>query len=159
MKKTTLKIDGMMCGMCEAHINDAIRAAFPIKKISSSHSKGECVIISEDELDSAKIADVIKNTGYTLVSSSSEPYEKKRSVLLPRQINRESSVSVNNHGIGALFLSESFLYLVKVVYHPSRTVREVRTGKRRYGTAQARNAEILLRNAAVHRESKKRGSR
>ena len=55
MKKTTLKIDGMMCGMCEAHINDAIRAAFPIKKISSSHSKGECVIISEDELDSAKI--------------------------------------------------------------------------------------------------------
>ena len=77
MKKTTLKIDGMMCGMCEAHINDAIRAAFLIKKISSSHSKGECVIISEDELDSAKIADVIKNTGYTLVSSSSEPYEKK----------------------------------------------------------------------------------
>ena len=25
MIKTTLRIDGMMCGMCEAHVNDAIR--------------------------------------------------------------------------------------------------------------------------------------
>ena len=28
MTKTTLKIDGMMCGMCESHVNDAIRKAF-----------------------------------------------------------------------------------------------------------------------------------
>lgn len=32
MVKITLKIDGMSCGMCEAHINDAVRAAFRIKK-------------------------------------------------------------------------------------------------------------------------------
>ena len=25
MIKTTVKVDGMMCGMCESHINDAIR--------------------------------------------------------------------------------------------------------------------------------------
>ena len=25
MYQTTLKIDGMMCGMCESHINDTIR--------------------------------------------------------------------------------------------------------------------------------------
>ena len=25
MVKITMKIDGMMCGMCESHINDAIR--------------------------------------------------------------------------------------------------------------------------------------
>ena len=29
MIKTTLKIDGMMCGMCEAHIKDTIRKAVP----------------------------------------------------------------------------------------------------------------------------------
>ncbi|EKC59112.1 Copper chaperone, partial [human gut metagenome] len=39
MVKTTLKIDGMMCGMCESHVNDAIRNAFPVKKVTSSHSK------------------------------------------------------------------------------------------------------------------------
>ena len=40
MTKTTLKIDGMMCGMCESHMNDAIRKAFNVKKVTSSHSNG-----------------------------------------------------------------------------------------------------------------------
>ncbi len=40
MLKITLKIDGMMCGMCESHVGDAIRRAFPVKKVTSSHSKG-----------------------------------------------------------------------------------------------------------------------
>ncbi len=31
--KTTLKISGMMCSMCEAHINDTIRKAFKVKKL------------------------------------------------------------------------------------------------------------------------------
>ena len=40
MIKTTLTIDGMMCGMCESHMNDAIRGAFDVKKVTSSHSNG-----------------------------------------------------------------------------------------------------------------------
>ena len=39
MLKYKIEVDGMMCGMCEAHANDAIRRAFPIKKVSSSHAK------------------------------------------------------------------------------------------------------------------------
>ena len=31
MIKTTLKIDGMMCGMCESHMNDVIRINFKRK--------------------------------------------------------------------------------------------------------------------------------
>lgn len=77
MIKTTLKIDGMMCQMCEAHVNDAIRAAFDVKKVTSSHSKGVTEIISENELDKEKIREVIKGTGYTLGDISEEPYEKK----------------------------------------------------------------------------------
>ena len=46
MIQTTVKVSGMACSMCEAHINDAIRAALPIEKVSSSHSKGETVIVS-----------------------------------------------------------------------------------------------------------------
>ncbi len=76
MTKTTLKIDGMMCGMCESHINDAIRTAFDVKKITSSHLKGETVIISEQPLDEGKIRETIKPTGYTLTEITSEPYEK-----------------------------------------------------------------------------------
>ena len=32
MWKYTVEVNGMMCGMCEAHVNDAIRKAFPVKK-------------------------------------------------------------------------------------------------------------------------------
>ena len=77
MVKTILKIDGMMCGMCEAHINDVIRSEFKIKKVSSSHSNGETVIISESELDEQSLRDAIAKTGYELQAVSTEPYEKK----------------------------------------------------------------------------------
>ena len=40
MIKTTLKIDGMMCGMCESHINDVIRRVVPdAQKVKSSHTE------------------------------------------------------------------------------------------------------------------------
>ncbi len=77
MVKTTLKIDGMMCGMCEAHINDCIRNHFKVKKVSSSHIKKQCVILSEAELDASALKSAINKTGYTLVSLTSQPYEKK----------------------------------------------------------------------------------
>ncbi len=77
MVKTTLKIDGMACGMCEAHVNEAIRKNFDVKKVTSSHSKGETVIISENEIDEEKAKEVIGETGYTFVSIESEPYKKK----------------------------------------------------------------------------------
>ena len=51
MLKTTLKIEGMMCGMCESHINATIRQKFPVRKVISSLSKGETVILSEQMLN------------------------------------------------------------------------------------------------------------
>ena len=74
MKETTLRIDGMMCGHCEAHVNDTIRNAFPVKKVTSSHVKGETVIISENALDEAKLKKVIGTTGYTLLGIETEDY-------------------------------------------------------------------------------------
>ncbi|MBR7040831.1 MAG: heavy-metal-associated domain-containing protein [Clostridia bacterium] len=77
MIKTTLKIDGMMCGMCEAHINDAIRRAFRVRKVSSSSSKGETVILSELPPDIEKLRETVNAAGYTFVSASTETAEKK----------------------------------------------------------------------------------
>ena len=77
MQKITLKIDGMMCGMCESHINDAIRNAVPVKRVSSSRSKGETVILTDTDISEAKLKEIIDKTGYQLISISSEPYEKK----------------------------------------------------------------------------------
>ena len=77
MIRTTLQIDGMMCGHCEAHVNDTIRQAFPVKKVESSHTKKETVILSEEPLDEEKLRAVIAQTGYTLGEIRTEPYEKK----------------------------------------------------------------------------------
>ena len=77
MYKTTLKIDGMMCGMCEAHMNDTVRKIMNVKKVSSSHSKGETVIISEELPDEPALIKEIGKTGYKVISITSEPYEKK----------------------------------------------------------------------------------
>lgn len=81
MIKTTLKIDGMMCGMCESHINDAIRNSFDVKKVNSSHTKGETVIVSKEALDENKIKSVIDKTGYELKSISSEEFEEKKGLF------------------------------------------------------------------------------
>ena len=77
MVKTTVEVTGMACGMCEAHVNDAIRDAFSIKKVSSSHTKNEAEIISEEELDAEKIKSVIAEQGYEVGAIKSEPYQKK----------------------------------------------------------------------------------
>ena len=74
MYETKVKIDGMMCGMCESHINDAIRNAFSVKKVSDG--KGEADIISEEPIDEAKLREVITKTGYDFVSMTSKPYKK-----------------------------------------------------------------------------------
>jgi len=65
--KTILHINGMMCSMCESHINDAIRNNFDVKKVKSSKRKKQTVIVSENPLDAEKISSVITETGYELV--------------------------------------------------------------------------------------------
>ena len=54
MIETILKVDGMMCGMCESH-----------------------VILSEQELDIDALKAAIAETGYTVKGAQSHPYEKK----------------------------------------------------------------------------------
>lgn len=70
--KTTLKIDGMMCTMCESHINETVRKAFKVKKVKSSHINGTTVIISEHRLDDELLKKTIADTGYELKSISFE---------------------------------------------------------------------------------------
>lgn len=77
MVQITLKINGMACGMCESHVNDAVRTKFPVKKVTSSHTKGETVILSEQPLDQQALRDAIAAAGYTVTAVDAHPYEKK----------------------------------------------------------------------------------
>ena len=71
MIKTVLKIDGMMCGMCESHMNDVVRKSCSPKKVNSSAKNGETVVISEAPLDIPYLSK------FTAMVLECEPYEKK----------------------------------------------------------------------------------
>lgn len=76
MFKTTIKIDGMMCPMCESHVNDAIRKRLDVKKVSSSRKNGETVVISEKEFTKDLIEFALKDSGYKVLDVKSEPYKR-----------------------------------------------------------------------------------
>nr|MBQ6242291.1 cation transporter [Lachnospiraceae bacterium] len=78
MIKTTLKIDGMMCGMCEAHVCDAIRKAMPsAKKVAASRTKKEASFLTEEAVDTGALIAAVNATGYSCLGAESAPYEKK----------------------------------------------------------------------------------
>lgn len=78
MEKITVKIEGMMCSMCEAHINDVIRRIYPkAKKLVVSRKRNEAAFVSDEPVDEETLRKSIAETGYTFVSYASEPYEKK----------------------------------------------------------------------------------
>ena len=77
MVKTTVKIEGMVCAMCEAHVNDAVRNNFTVKSVKADKDKGQAEIVSDAELDAAKLKGIISETGYTVGEIVTEPYKKK----------------------------------------------------------------------------------
>ena len=45
MVQTTLKVDGMMCGMCESHVNEVVRKTAQVEKVTS------CLLYTSDAAD------------------------------------------------------------------------------------------------------------
>ncbi len=78
MVKVIAKVEGMACGMCEAHVNEAVKKEFDVKEVTSSHKDNVTEIIAEVALDEAKVKEVIEAEGYTVLGVSTEEYKKKR---------------------------------------------------------------------------------
>ena len=72
MIRITVRVDGMMCGMCEAHVNDAVRRSLPVKKVTSHHKKKITVILTEQDVEDSRIQAVITESGYTCLGISRE---------------------------------------------------------------------------------------
>ncbi|MBQ9156023.1 MAG: ATPase P [Eubacterium sp.] len=76
MYKTIASVDGMMCDMCEAHINERIRKSFAVKKVTSSHKKNQSVIISEQALTRDQIESALAPIGYHCLGAESQACKK-----------------------------------------------------------------------------------
>ena len=66
MVQTTLKVDGMMCSMCESHVNEVVRKTAQVEKVTSSHTKGETVIVSAQPLDIEALKAAIADTAASI---------------------------------------------------------------------------------------------
>ena len=72
MTTITVNVTGMMCGHCEAHVNKAIKEAFGVEDVVSSHEKGTTVIQAPQKLDEDKFREVIKEAGYEVTGITQE---------------------------------------------------------------------------------------
>lgn len=77
MYKITVKIDGLMCPMCEKHMNEAFEKAFGVEDVQSSHKSDESIIIAKEIPSDEAIKAAVEKAGYTFKSAAAEPYEKK----------------------------------------------------------------------------------
>ena len=72
MTTITVNVTGMMCGHCEAHVNKAVKEAFGVEDVVSSHEKGTTVIQAPQKLEEDKIREVIKEAGYEVTGITQE---------------------------------------------------------------------------------------
>ena len=71
--------------MCEAHINDAIRKVFSVKKVTSSHRKGITELLIQDPVDTQLLKHAVEECGYKVLGIHCEPYERQGFSLFKRK--------------------------------------------------------------------------
>ena len=75
MNKYIIGIDGMACGMCELHVEEAIEKKVYTKKVKASRFKKQVVVFSELTLDEQDFRNALDPTGYRVTS-----FEKAQAV-------------------------------------------------------------------------------
>ena len=72
MIKVTVNVEGMMCGHCEAHVNEAIKKAFGVEDVVSSHESNTTVFTAPEKVDEDKVRQTIKDAGYEVTGITQE---------------------------------------------------------------------------------------
>ena len=72
MYKVTMHVEGMMCPMCEKHMNDAVKKNLDVKKVTSSHQEKRTEILSKIPLSEEEVRNAVAETGYEISEFSCE---------------------------------------------------------------------------------------
>ena len=77
MQQVKVSVEGMSCGMCEAHVNDSVRRLYPgAKNIRSSRKKKLTTFIFDGPVDESEVRTAIEGAGYIVTGMRIEPYVK-----------------------------------------------------------------------------------
>ena len=63
----TMKIEGMMCGHCEAHIKKALEALDAVEMAEVSHTEGTAVVTLKEEVPDDVLKKVVEEEGYQVI--------------------------------------------------------------------------------------------
>ena len=74
MIKVTVNVEGMMCPHCEAHVNDAVKKAFGVEDVVSSHENKTTIFTAPEKVDEEKVRQTIKDAGYEVYGGVNAPY-------------------------------------------------------------------------------------
>lgn len=77
MQEIIVGVEGMMCGKCEAHVNEAVKNTFSVKKVTSSSKENQTVILTEQDITEEQMKEVIEKAGYTMTSFEKGESKKK----------------------------------------------------------------------------------
>ena len=64
----TMKIEGMMCGHCEAAVKKALEALDGVASAEVSHEKGTAVVTLDKDVDNAVLTKAVEDKDYKVVS-------------------------------------------------------------------------------------------
>ena len=77
MKRFVFTVEGMMCGMCEAHAQDAARKISGVLSAKASRAANSVTVTMEDFVSPDDISAAIAETGYDVKGYEKAPEEKK----------------------------------------------------------------------------------
>ena len=63
----TIKIEGMMCGHCEAHVKKALEALPEVELAEVSHEKGMAVLTLQMEVSDEVLKKTVEDLDYKVV--------------------------------------------------------------------------------------------
>ena len=72
MIKVTVNVEGMMCPHCEAHVNEAVKKAFGVEDVVSSHENKTTIFTAPEKVDEEKVRQTIKDAGYEVTGITQE---------------------------------------------------------------------------------------
>lgn len=72
MNKYVIGVDGMRCGMCEAHVKETVSKSILVKKIKVTHSRKFIEVFSELNLTKIDFENALNPTGYRVLSFRKE---------------------------------------------------------------------------------------
>lgn len=65
--EVTMKIEGMMCGHCEATVKKALEALPTVESAEVSHEKGTAVVKLKEQTDFAALKKAVEDKDYKVI--------------------------------------------------------------------------------------------